>query len=229
MYVTDSNDDDTASTPREPSTPVPPHLEIPRYRASKTLQQRVLVAVITALALSATILLSPILLATVRDLFSTDWATLSEVGQSYTGVATLFSVAALLGAVVAIRLQVRQSQVAQEQALRGTQFQLLAMALHDSDLLRVVSLAVPDEADDDLRRQHVFLTMVLRHFQFVHLTNNLPDSNLEAMLRSEFFSNKAAREHWSRVRQQWAFSVTNTPERTFVMAAERAWRTPDAR
>ena len=75
------------------------------------------------MALLATVFLSPILLLAVRNIFSADWGTLSEVGQSYAGISTLFSVAALLETRLTIRLQIRQSQVAQEHALRDTQFQ----------------------------------------------------------------------------------------------------------
>jgi uncharacterized protein DUF6082 len=53
-------------------------------------------------------------------------------------------VAALMGAVLTIRLQIRQSQVAQEHALRDTQFQLLALALQDEHLVQVVPVALPD-------------------------------------------------------------------------------------
>jgi len=168
--------------------------------------------------------LSPLLLTAVERIFSTDWGTLSEVGQSYTGISTLFSVAALMGAVLTIRLQLRQSQVAQEQALRGTQFQLLSLALRDEDLLQTLSLALPDDTDRQTKRQHVLLTMGLRHLQFLYLTKDLPTAALEETLRSEFFTNQRAREHWARVRDDWAAGVNGRRERTFVVTAERVWQ-----
>ena len=61
--------------------------------------------------------------------------------------------------------------------------------------MQVVSLTLPDDADPRLRRQHLFLTMALRHLQFFQLTRELPEPVLEAMLRSEFFMNEGARRH----------------------------------
>ena len=180
--------------------------------------------VTTALALTATVLLSPILLLTVHGVFSTDWTILSEVGQSYTGISTLFSVAALLGAVLTIRLQIRQSQVAQEHALRDTQFQLLSLALQDPDLMAATSLTTPEHSDAAMKRRHIFLTMSLRHLQFLHLTKDLPETTLEAMLRSEFFDNDQARQHWARVRQNWAAGADGRQEVGFVATADRVWR-----
>lgn len=225
VRMTDMDDQyDTPASPRQESLAPPPlQLTVPRQRVSTTLQRRALLVASTVLALTATVLLSPILLVAVRNIFSADWQTLSDVGQSYTGVSALFSVAALTGAVLTIRLQIRQSQAAQEHALRTTQFHLLSLALQDTDLLTVVALSVPEDADDRLKRKHVFLTMILRHLQFLYLTKDASDAALEESLRSEFFANEEAREHWTRVRRQWAASVSSTPERTFVATAEKVW------
>src|SRR6476661_679950 len=151
------DDHEEPPTPRqESSAPSQLRLEIPRQRASSTVHQRALITATTLLALVATILISPILLLVIRDLFVTDWQTLSNVGQSYTGISTLFSVAALMGAVLTIRLQLRQSQVAQEHALRDTQFQLLTLALHDEHIMQVVPVALPEGTDFQAKRQYVF-------------------------------------------------------------------------
>jgi Family of unknown function (DUF6082) len=225
MSVTDM--DDQYGAPAHPRQGSPaltlPQLEGPPQRARATLRRQVLLVATTVLALLATVLLSPLLLLAVQGIFSVDWQTLSDVGQSYTGISALFSVAALTGAVLTIRLQIRQSQVAQEHALRNTQFQLLSLALQDPDLLKVVSLSVPGDADDQLKRKHVFLTMILRHLQFLYLTKDVPETALEETLRSEFFANEEARDHWARVRQHWATSISSTPERTFVATAEKVW------
>ena len=213
--------------PQELSAPLPLRLAIPRQRAWALLQQRALIIATTVLALLATVLISPILLLVIRDVFVTDWQTLSEVGQSYTGISTLFAVAALMGAVLTIRLQIRQSQVTQEHALRETQFQLLSLALQDEHLMQVVPVALPDGTNFQAKRQHVFLTMGLRHLQFLYLTKDLPEIALEGLLRSEFFTSEQARQHWDRVREHWAAGIDNTREKTFVATAERVWRTID--
>jgi hypothetical protein len=218
-----------AALPQEPSTPSQLRLTIPRQRAWKSLQLRALAIATTVLALLATVFISPVLLLVVRNIFVADWETLSAVGQSYTGISTLFSVAALMGAVLTIRLQIRQSQVAQEHALRDTQFQLLALALQDEHLMQVLPVALPDDADYQSKRQHVFLTMGLRHLQFLYLTKDLPEAALEDMLRSEYFNNERARRHWLRVRKHWAAGIDSARERTFVATAERVWQSMDQR
>lgn len=230
--VTDMDDQDGASAHSGQDEPAPPplRLALPRQRARTKLQRPALIMATTVLGLAATVLLSPILLIAVRDIFSADWQTLSDVGQSYTGVSALFSVAALTAAVLTVRLQIRQSQAAQEYALRDTQFQLLSLALHDPELLKVVPLTtVPADADEVMRRKHLFLTMALRHMQLLYVTKDMPQIALEQALRSEFFANEEAREYWTRVRQIWASSISSRAERTFVTTAEKVWSSFDGR
>ena len=66
--------------------------------------------------------------------------------------------------------------------------------------------------------------MTLRHLQFLYVTKDLPEPTLAAMLRSEFFENNQARQHWARVRQNWAADVYGEQEAKFVAVAERVWR-----
>jgi hypothetical protein len=61
------------------------------------------------------LLVSPLLLAIADALLTVDWARLSEIGQSYTGVSALLSAVALVGVTISIRLQAKQTALMQQQ------------------------------------------------------------------------------------------------------------------
>jgi len=157
-------------------------------------------------------------------MFRLDWTKLSEIGQSYTGIAAVLSAAALIGAVFTVRLQLRQSQVIQEQAVRGTQFQLLSLALEDPALMAVWSVKVPDSSDETLKRQHVYLTMILRHLQFVFITSDMSKATLTETLQVEFFDSPSGQAHWFRVRSYWIAVTHGKREKIFVETAEELWQ-----
>jgi len=194
-------------------------------RIRKVFTNRSLLILTASVAvLFAVMFLAPILLIIVRRMFWLDWTKLSEIGQSYTGIAAVLSAAALIGAVFTVRLQLRQSQVIQEQAVRGTQFQLLSLALEDPALMAVWSVKVPDSSDETLKRQYVYLTMILRHLQFVFITRDMSKATLTEMLQVEFFDSPSGQAHWFRIRSYWIADAHGKREKVFVETAEELWQ-----
>jgi hypothetical protein len=73
-----------------------------------------------------------------------NWGELSDVGQA---LGALLSGAALVGAVVSLRLQRRQTQVSAFEALRNVRMQLLQFAIENPQFLRLWGHGMRAEED----------------------------------------------------------------------------------
>jgi Family of unknown function (DUF6082) len=187
------------------------------------IQIAVRVATITLLAAVGTIALSPLILAGLSEIPGVMWAELSTIGQSYNGISAVLAAAALIGAVATVRLQARQSLVQQEHAIRGTQFELLKLALENDDLLATTQLRIPDSATRTQRRQHIYLSMALRHIQFIFVATAMPIRTLELVLKDEFMGNAHALTYWPRVRDVWRSQLSEGRPRLFVDTVDRVF------
>lgn len=85
------------------------------------------------------VLVSPFAL-TPFSRFETDWQRLSEIGQAYGGISAILSAVAVIGVVVSLAIQSKSAVLDREQAMRTMHFDLLALALSDSDLLTAFAL-----------------------------------------------------------------------------------------
>lgn len=175
------------------------------------------------------IVVSPLFLLAILSSFRLDWPLISAVGQSYSAASAILSGLALVAATLAVRLQVRQSYVAQEQGLRATQFEMLKLALGDDDLLAASSLIVPESATSAERRQHVYLTLGLRHYQMLALFQSMNADQARDMLLTEFFLARQTLSYWDRVRSVWETGALTKPERTFLRGVEMAYEVTRSR
>jgi uncharacterized membrane protein len=98
--------------------------------------RRVLVAVtllLIVLLAVGLIALSPIALGLYEGATS-EWERLSFIGQTYGAASAVLSVLALIGVVVTLRVQARETRLAREEARRAAIGDLLRMAMDDPDL-----------------------------------------------------------------------------------------------
>jgi hypothetical protein len=144
---------------------------------------------------------SPLILVIVDSLLQLRWDRLTEIGQSYTGIAALLSGAALVGVVYSIRLQTQQISIARGQAVREMQFSLLRLAMDDPSLS--IMYTSDAQADSAKYRRHVYRTQVLRYLEFAYISGELDDSRLRNALINEIFVNPEARMQWTAVRSLW--------------------------
>jgi uncharacterized membrane protein YqjE len=152
-----------------------------------------------------------------------DWDRLSAIGQSYTAGATLLSGAALIGIVWSLRLQIRQTSILHDQAVRQFQNDLLEYAMSDPLYASVIPANL-DSASEDQFRRHVFTTRWLRYYEFLYLSNEMPVTSMEVEL-SEFFAVPDNRTWWQMGRHRWFSKVApiSTRRREFVELVEREY------
>src|SRR3954452_24166530 len=91
-------------------------------RAARAAALRVLTLLLILLAVAGAlgaVLVSPVALTWLPTMRSADWAHLSDVGQTYGAASAILSAAALIGVVLSLYYQRRETKAAREQALRG--------------------------------------------------------------------------------------------------------------
>lgn len=179
---------------------------------------------LATLAGSALLLIgSPLLLTIVNALFALDWARLNEIGQSYTGVATLLSGVALVGVAYSIRLQTQQISLARGQAVREMQFALWRMSMDDPALqLRTPLAPGPDPVS---YRRQMYYSQWFRYLEFAYVSNEIDDSVTRAVFEHDLFINPDFRERWADLRTHWDREIGGGPNvrRRFFSIVDSAY------
>src|SRR5690349_1967572 len=89
------------------------------------------------IVLVALVTLSPLAFRGLLSFPGINWATLSNVGQTYGAVSALLAALALSGVVVSIFFQVRESRYNRIQVARARQFDLARLAMDNPFYLEV--------------------------------------------------------------------------------------------
>ena len=115
----------------------------------------VLAFTIVMLALVAA---SPIALRWITRIPGIDWASLSNVGQTYGGISALLTALALDGVVMSLLYQARDVKTAKEQASRAVHQELLKKEMEDPFYMEILGipwgLGMGLTDYDSLRRNH---------------------------------------------------------------------------
>jgi hypothetical protein len=163
-------------------------------------------------ATAALLLVSPLLLLIPSVVLDANWQELTDIGQSYTGVAALLSAAALVGVVISIRFQAEQSQLLRRQVARDMQFGLLRLAMADPHYASVFHTdSVPSIQGHEDYRKAVFRTQWIRYLEFAFFSGELSEAEIQLGLEDEFFANVDNRLWWSEVRQYWTARASEKP------------------
>ncbi len=164
----------------------------------ENLSQRVRKRLPLILALTGGALLlllgSPLILVVVDSwLHILPWDRLTEIGQSYTGVAALLSGAALVGIAYSIRLQTQQIAVMRSQAVREMQFNLLRLAMEDPSM---AIMRAPAEVEAEYRKR-VYIVQIIRYLEFAYASGELSESSLRSTLINEILADSTVRSQWT--------------------------------
>lgn len=131
--------------------------------------------------------------------YAVDWATLSNVGQSYGVVATILSGAALIGVVTTVGLQRKQTRIIAEQALRQAHVELMREAWTDLTLLQ--ALEIVPEGKRDLARQFAFVNAHFMYLRMGLLYGHVSAQEIEDAA-AHAFSTPAGDFYWRRMEEQ---------------------------
>lgn len=163
------------------------------------LRSGALMATILVLAL---VILSPFALRGLAHLPGMNWARLSNIGQTYGGVSALLTALALVGVVLSLLYQVRDVNIAREEARRAFHNDLLRMELDDPKYMEALGppWGMQIATDFDSLRQFNFVHMWVAFWQGRYLLNEMSETEVRTASALELFNSAAGRSYWSASR-----------------------------
>ncbi|MFC9848805.1 DUF6082 family protein [Streptomyces sp. NPDC060223] len=144
---------------------------------------------VLALAVSAAlVLLSPLALRAFGPSDSgsdRDWQRVGNVAQAYGAVSALIAGLALAGIGASLVFQARESKANREQGMRTAHTELIRMAMTDPSLMACWG-RLDANTSEVARRQHLYLNLVLSHWEMMYELGALTDSQLRQAAESIF-------------------------------------------
>ncbi|MUL42636.1 hypothetical protein FZ103_15895 [Streptomonospora sp. PA3] len=155
-----------------------------------------------------------------------EWERLSFIGQTYGAAAALISVFALVGIVLTLVYQARDSHRATEETRRQAMSDLLRMAMEDPDLDECWG-PVPDDEDPKVRKQQLYTNMIVSQWSSAFETGALPESRLRAVA-AEMFQGEVGYSYWTKAREAASMTEGTRRERRFVEIVDEVYRQTSA-
>ena len=194
------------------------------------LRTRRRVAVVTLSLLGAAVamslvLLSPLGLLDLVAVHHINWERLSFVGQTYGAVSALLDAAALVGVVVSMLFQVRESALSRVQAGRSRHFELIQMAMQDPLLMQAFhSLSDSDEAN----RLNAYVSLLIQNLQMLWDSHDIEEDELRSNL-ADLLVTEAGRRYWQQFGHvRMALFTDRRRQQEFIRIIDEVSRTPAA-
>jgi uncharacterized membrane protein len=187
---------------------------MPRRSVPGSGRQRyaVVVTLLVVLLGVALISLSPLALGIFHGA-TTQWERLSFIGQTYGAASAIISVLALVGVVLTLGYQARETKRAREETRRQAISDLLKMAMEDSDLDECWG-PVPAPDDQKSRKQQLYSNMIIAAWEMSYETGATPEHRLRYNA-NEMFSGEVGRTFWRNSRESRLSTSANRHERRF--------------
>lgn len=194
-------------------------MEVPvRFRnVSKVFTKRQMENVLLiVVSMTLVLLVSLLVLVLLGRVFHVSSIEESNIGQSYTGIATLLSAGALFALVVSVRLQLKQTEISQRQISRDMQFKLMTLALENPLYAKLHFSSEPTELELERFRIGVYGTLMFRQIEFSYLSGELSEYALRRVLRHDIFKIPSFRQRWKKVSPLWHLVRDSALETRFV-------------
>lgn len=190
-------------------------------RASRRL---VMITVLLALSVAGTwlLLLFPLVLDRATPGGGLDWERLSFIGQTYGAASAILSVLALIAVAASLYLQAREMATTREQSLRVLHVDLLRIAL-DDPLYMDCWGSFSSAAEQDAQRQHVYVNMIVSHWQTTYEIRGMDDTQLRAITES-LFTGVPARRFWRDAREARLRTATSQRVQRFTTIVDESYQ-----
>jgi uncharacterized membrane protein len=187
---------------------------MPRPSVPRPGRQRyaVVVTLLVVLLGVALISLSPLALGVFHGA-TAQWERLSFIGQTYGAASAIISVLALVGVVLTLGYQARETKRAREETRRQAIADLLKMAMEDPDLDECWG-PVPAPDDQKSRKQQLYTNMIIATWEMSYETGATPEHQLRYNA-NEMFSGEVGRTFWRNSRESRLSTSANRRERRF--------------
>ncbi|MFJ8006254.1 DUF6082 family protein [Streptomyces fagopyri] len=155
-----------------------------------------------------------------------NWGKLSNISQTYGGLSTLISTAALVGVVASISYQARQDRIQNQEAQRSAHRELLILSLNDPELLTCWEpplIPVTREGYRKIAFVNLVMGAWITDFRLGRTSEGATLGNLR-----DHFRGQVARAHWAEGGEKWrAFSEAqhrDTLGLRFIDLVDQAYR-----
>lgn len=185
-----------------------------RRTSIRSIKSALTTTVLLLIALTAVALigLSPIALGVFHG--PTDkWERFSFIGQTYGAASAIVSVLALVGIVLTLSYQARETKLAREETRRQAIGDLLKMAMDDPDLDECWG-PVPESDDPKTRKQLLYTNMIIAEWSLSFGTRALPEARLR-VIANEMFQGQVGRDYWRNAREARLSTSASHRERRF--------------
>jgi Family of unknown function (DUF6082) len=130
-----------------------------------------------------------------------NWSQLSNIGQTFGAVSALLSSLALVGVVISLLYQARDSRTAHEEASRKFQHDLLKMELDDPSLMNAFGAPYGLSIPNDFIRQFLFIQMWVSYLSGNYAIGESSEANIRQFAANELFRSTAGRSYWKAAGQ----------------------------
>ena len=144
---------------------------------------------------------------------TTQWERLSFIGQTYGAASAVISVLALVGVVLTLVYQARETKRAREDTRRQAVSDLLKMAMDDPELDECWG-PVPEPDDPKTRKQQLYTNMIVSAWAMSFEMGTMPESRLR-YAANEMFRGQVGQEYWRNARDGRIATPANRRERRF--------------
>ncbi|AYN41618.1 hypothetical protein D9753_25135 [Streptomyces dangxiongensis] len=128
-----------------------------------------------------------------------NWERIGNIAQAYGAVSALLSGLAVVGVVVSLVLQAREAKAARVQNTRTMHMEFSRLAIENPEYLDC--WGGPDASRTVLlRRQHMYVNLVVSHWEMWFELGDLTDHWLASMC-DEIFAGEIGRSFWARTRE----------------------------
>ncbi|MBB4930005.1 putative membrane protein [Lipingzhangella halophila] len=153
---------------------------------------------------------------------SNEWERLSFIGQTYGAVSALIAAFALVGIILTLVYQARDTRRAIEETRRQAMSDLLRMAMEDPDLDACWG-PVPADEDPRVRKQQLYTNMIISQWSSAFETGALPESRLRAVA-AEMFQGEVGYSYWTQAREAPSMTEGTRREQRFVEILDEVYQ-----
>jgi uncharacterized protein DUF6082 len=169
------------------------------------------------------VLISPLGIYELVAVQHTDWERLSYVGQTYGAVSALLDAAALVGVVVSVLLQVRETALSRVQAGRSRHFELIQMAMQDPLLMQAFH-SLSDSAEAN--RLNAYVSLLIQNLQMLWDSRDIEEDELRSNL-ADLLVTDAGRRYWQQFGHvRMSLFTDRRRQQEFVQIIDEVSRTP---
>jgi hypothetical protein len=163
---------------------------------------------------------TPYLFLLVGRIHPNDWGQFSNEGQAYGGIASVIGMVAIVGVVVSLILQVRESAANRVQLNRTFHSELLYKALEDPELLECWGI---QQGDATKLKKVSYTNLIVSYWHAMFEIGRMTNDDLHTSA-AEIFAGMPARDYWPTARSRWVQFQPGDANGKFVAIMEEEYQ-----